>query len=119
MTTLSGGAGGGGCTHLTTPGGAWPPARLRRSVGETAPAGQRGNRMAAFGDRLRLLREERGLTRVQLAAAAGLTRQGVQRLEVGERANPSWDTVCRLAAALDVSLDAFRAPPAGGGADEG
>jgi transcriptional regulator with XRE-family HTH domain len=65
----------------------------------------------SFGERLKQLREEEGLTQVELAAAAGLHRFAVAKLEVGSR-QPTWATVQALARALDVEVTAFViAPP--------
>ena len=51
------------------------------------------------------------LTQIQLAQAAGMHRQGIAKLEGGER-SPTWDTVQKLAAALGVDCTAFQdAPP--------
>lgn len=66
-----------------------------------------------FGDRLRLLRDESGLTQAELAVAAGLTITGVAMLERGER-QPAWDTVVRLADALGVGVGEFRTPAENG-----
>jgi transcriptional regulator with XRE-family HTH domain len=59
-----------------------------------------------FGQRLKQLREEAGLTQPQLAERAGMNRFGVAKLEQGQR-EPSWDTVQRLAKALGVGCSAF------------
>jgi DNA-binding XRE family transcriptional regulator len=59
-----------------------------------------------FGDRLRLLRERANLTAQALADVASIGRTYVHDLESG-RKSPSWDVVCRLAAALSVTPDAF------------
>lgn len=61
-----------------------------------------------FAATLRRLREKAGLSREQLATAAGLTRQGVHDLETGGTRKVSWDTVQKLAAALGVSTEAFK-----------
>jgi transcriptional regulator with XRE-family HTH domain len=61
----------------------------------------------AFPARLRALRERSGLTAAQLAAAAGLHRTHLYKLERGERA-PTWGTVQALAAALGVPTDRLR-----------
>jgi transcriptional regulator with XRE-family HTH domain len=67
-----------------------------------------------FGRRLRQLRLAAGLTLEKLAGLSGMHFQAIHRLERGERL-PSWETVCGLADALGVPLDAFRdngaAPP--------
>jgi transcriptional regulator with XRE-family HTH domain len=57
-----------------------------------------------FGQRLRELRERAGLTQGQLAERAGMHRQGIAKLELGER-EPLWSTVQALAEALGVSFE--------------
>ena len=56
---------------------------------------------AAFGRRLRRLRQERGLSQEQLAHIAQLDRTYVSSCEAGRR-NATIKTVARLAEALDV-----------------
>lgn len=56
---------------------------------------------AAFGRRLRSLREERGLSQEQLAHIAGLDRTYVSSCEAGRR-NATIKTVERLSRALQV-----------------
>jgi transcriptional regulator with XRE-family HTH domain len=55
---------------------------------------------------LRDLRVERGDTQEDLAHRAGLTVAAFARIERGH-ANPTWTTVRRIAAALDISLAAL------------
>lgn len=56
-----------------------------------------------WGQRLREVREERGLTGGELAKAAGVTRQHIQRVEVG--ITSSSDAVrIKIAAALGVQV---------------
>ena len=62
-----------------------------------------------FAERLRGLRESAGLSQYALAKRAGVSRQGMSRLEMGER-EPTWITVQRIAAALGVSCEAFTDP---------
>lgn len=65
--------------------------------------------LAAFGDRVRSIRFERGLTQEQLAFRAGLDRSYVGGVERGQR-NVSLINIHRIAEALDVELAAlFRA----------
>ncbi len=52
---------------------------------------------------LRRLREERALTREAVAWRAGISVATLARIETGVAA-PSWDSVCRIIAALEVSL---------------
>lgn len=60
-----------------------------------------------FGAKLKLLRENAGLSIYGLAKKANVTTEGVSKLEQGGR-TPTWDTVCRLADALGVSVADFR-----------
>jgi transcriptional regulator with XRE-family HTH domain len=57
-----------------------------------------------IGDRIWELRIRRGLSQGQLATSAWLSRIYVQKLELGERASPSFPVQERLARALDVEL---------------
>lgn len=57
----------------------------------------------SFAARLASLREARGLTQEQLAAASGVSRVQISRLERGHFA-PRMDSLQRLAAALGVSI---------------
>ena len=59
-----------------------------------------------FAHRLSTLRVQAGFSVQQLAAAAGMTRQALHRLERGDR-QPSWESVRRLTKALGVSLAMF------------
>jgi transcriptional regulator with XRE-family HTH domain len=58
-----------------------------------------------FADRLRALREARGLSQYELAKRSGLSKQTLSRLEMDTV--PSWPTVQALARALGVSVAAF------------
>lgn len=59
---------------------------------------------AAPPNRVRALRELRGLSQIALAAAAGLTRQSVGAIEAG-RAMPGVDVALRLSRALDCKVE--------------
>jgi transcriptional regulator with XRE-family HTH domain len=59
-----------------------------------------------FATRLRALRTRAGRSIPDLAAISGLTPQAIHQLERGER-RPTWDTVRRLAEALDVTPNDF------------
>lgn len=61
-----------------------------------------------FAIRLKALREKVELTQAQLAAKAGLSPQGIAALEQGIR-SPTWDSVRRLAIALGVGEEKFKA----------
>ena len=56
-----------------------------------------------FGERLKALRERRGLTQEALAAKAGVARAYVARLEIG-RHDPSLSRLHALARALGVKV---------------
>ena len=57
----------------------------------------------ALGEAIRQLRRERGLTQEDLAENAGLTAATLSLIERG-RANPTWDTVKKIATALNSSM---------------
>ena len=57
-----------------------------------------------FAERLKAARLMRGWTQAELAARAGLPATSIAHLEAGSR-KPSFDTLRRLAGALEVSTD--------------
>ena len=59
--------------------------------------------LARFGNRLRELRQAKGISQEALADLAGLHRTYVSSVERGER-NISLQNIDRLASALEVSL---------------
>jgi transcriptional regulator with XRE-family HTH domain len=63
--------------------------------------------MTGFGERLKQLRKNAGLSQAELAERAGMNRFGVAKLEQGAR-EPSWATVLNLARALGVDCRAFQ-----------
>ncbi|NUO59210.1 MAG: helix-turn-helix transcriptional regulator [Hamadaea sp.] len=66
----------------------------------------------AVGQRLRRLREERGLTLSALARAAGIGKATLSGLENGTR-NPTLETLYAITAQLDVPLAALLTDPGG------
>jgi transcriptional regulator with XRE-family HTH domain len=65
-----------------------------------------------LGGRIRELREGAGLSREQLAEAAGISVRAVVQWELGER-EPGWFNMLALAEALAVDCTAFTQAPAG------
>jgi DNA-binding XRE family transcriptional regulator len=65
-------------------------------------AGARGRRI--FGERLRALRSERGLTQEDLAERSGIHRVTIARLESGERL-PRYPTIEALARGLGILVN--------------
>ena len=59
-----------------------------------------------FGARLRAMRMKAGLTQQELADQLGMKATNITRLESGGR-TPSWETVIKIAKALNVSTDSF------------
>jgi transcriptional regulator with XRE-family HTH domain len=68
-------------------------------------------RLVRLGGRVRELREGAGLSREQLAAAAGVSLRAVVQWELGER-EPGWFNILALAEALGEDCTAFTRPPA-------
>ena len=62
-----------------------------------------GAAVRAFAERLRDLRRERGLSRMKLAAKAGVNLSYLNKLERAE-ATPGLDLIARLADAFGVSI---------------
>jgi len=60
-----------------------------------------------FAARLRKHRDAKGLTQVELAKRAGLGQAMISLLEQGDR-KPSWQTICKIAKALEVGLEGFQ-----------
>jgi transcriptional regulator with XRE-family HTH domain len=59
--------------------------------------------MNDFGKRLKALREAKGWTRYRLAKLAGLTNEGVVRVEAGDT-DPKLSTLVKLAGAFGVEV---------------
>jgi XRE family transcriptional regulator, regulator of sulfur utilization len=57
----------------------------------------------ALGKAIRQLRQKRGTTQEALGRGAGVSGRTLSLIERGH-ANPTWDTVKGIAAALDVSI---------------
>ena len=68
------------------------------------PAWRRERRRC--GQRLREVREARGLSQLDLAAVSGLTHEAISRWELGQKA-PNADTLRALAQALHVAPEQF------------
>jgi transcriptional regulator with XRE-family HTH domain len=76
-------------------------------TGKAGKAGkQAGAPLAPFARRLAALRLAAGLSAAALARRSGVDRPFLRRLEAG-KTNPGWDTVCKLARGLGVSVAAF------------
>ena len=58
----------------------------------------------AFGERIRALRAQRGLSREALAEKTGLSAVYIKKLEAGERSSPSLPALASIAKALGVTL---------------
>lgn len=60
--------------------------------------------MVVMSCHLRMIRVDRGLTQVELASKAGVTRQYIRNLEIGE-SMPSLDVARRIAEALGTDVN--------------
>src|SRR3954449_2416213 len=63
------------------------------SMSGSAGSGARDNHMTPFGERVRLLRRERGLMLKDMAAHLGVSSAYLSALERGERGKPTWTLV--------------------------
>ena len=63
-----------------------------------------------FAGRLRELRHERQLSQADLSERAGVPVATIRQFEYGRR-EPTYGTLVKLAAGLDMSLAAFDPPP--------
>lgn len=75
-----------------------PPAKSRAVVAGQSP----------LGERLAKLRTQAGLSQAELATKAGVLLGRVAHIEQGVSSDPKLSTVCKLADALGVKLDALR-----------
>lgn len=60
-----------------------------------------------FGEKLKKLRESKGLGVNQLALKSGVNASQISRFEKGERKDPTLETVKKLSKALGVSIAYF------------
>jgi transcriptional regulator with XRE-family HTH domain len=60
---------------------------------------------ATFGEKVKVKREEKGLTQVELAKVAGLTQATISRIESGEVTQLMSENLKKLARALDLTVD--------------
>lgn len=58
--------------------------------------------MLKLGEFIKEKRESTGMSQKALGEAAGLSDSAIQRIEAGSRKNPSWDSLCKIAKALDI-----------------
>lgn len=58
-----------------------------------------------LAEKIRILRESKGLTQYALAKAAGMNQSQLAAIEKGRNQNPGVFTVQRIASALDASVD--------------
>jgi len=66
---------------------------------------RRKSRAAAIADQIRQARENSGMSLTDVAAATGMTRQAIMRLENGENTNPKLNTINRIAKAFGKTLE--------------
>jgi HTH-type transcriptional regulator / antitoxin HipB len=82
----------------------WEKIRGERLASPAASAGyQRARRALELGERIRGLREARGISQAELGRRIGSTQPAIARLEAG-RVSPTLETLDRVAAALGAEL---------------
>ena len=62
-------------------------------------------RMTPFGERIRALRRERGVTQGEMAKALGISSAYLSALEHGHRGRPTWQMLQRIIGYLNVIWD--------------
>ncbi|KXG78978.1 helix-turn-helix domain-containing protein [Thermotalea metallivorans] len=62
------------------------------------------------GMKIRELRKEKGYTSLDLALRTNLSKSYIEELERGDKKNPSFATIEKLADALNVLIDDLRIP---------
>ena len=60
-----------------------------------------------IGERLRAERKRAGLTQKELAAQTGMNHRHISAIEKGDTPDPRHSSICRLAHALNISVEAF------------
>jgi transcriptional regulator with XRE-family HTH domain len=65
---------------------------------------QYNNELRQLGERIRILREQRGLSQEMLGFKANLHRNYISHLELAQK-NPTYTTLLKLANALSVSVN--------------
>lgn len=65
----------------------------------------------SLADKLNALRDKHGLTYQQLSDASGVPVGTLKSILTGTTANPGFDTVCTILAAMGESVDAFCGDP--------
>ena len=61
--------------------------------------------MTPFGDRMRKLRSERGITLKEMAEALGVSSAYLSALEHGKRGRPGWHLIQRILAYFNIIWD--------------
>ncbi|MCQ0986844.1 helix-turn-helix domain-containing protein [Jiella marina] len=61
--------------------------------------------MTPFGEKIRALRRERGITQQQMARALNISSAYLSALEHGRRSRPTWDLLQRIIGYLNVIWD--------------
>jgi transcriptional regulator with XRE-family HTH domain len=61
--------------------------------------------MTPFGERLRAIRAERGITQKNMARAIGVSSAYLSALELGKRGRPGWHLIQRILAYLNIIWD--------------
>ncbi|SHJ06706.1 DNA-binding transcriptional regulator, XRE-family HTH domain [Geosporobacter subterraneus DSM 17957] len=62
------------------------------------------------GMKIRSLRTEKGYTSLDLAVRSNISKSYIEEIERGDKINPSFKTVEKLADALNVLIDDLRRP---------
>jgi HTH-type transcriptional regulator / antitoxin HipB len=84
-------------------GRSWKQIKAERDTPATGAGYDRARRAFEFAEQVRTLREQAGISQVELARRMGTSQSAVARLEAGGTM-PTLDTLERVAAALGAEL---------------
>jgi transcriptional regulator with XRE-family HTH domain len=61
--------------------------------------------MSTIGENIKRLRNKKGISQDKLSKLADVSLNTIVKLEIGRSPNPTFDTLRKIAKALDITLD--------------
>jgi DNA-binding Xre family transcriptional regulator len=66
------------------------------------------NTTYSMWDKIEKIMEEKNISTYRLSKMTGISKQYFSQMKLKQTANPSFETVCKIADALDVDINDFR-----------